>query len=240
MRAFLLTAVALLVCAGSMFAQNLPPDYSWEVGLNGGYSYNTRPLGPANAYQGTRTNRVHDYSIRLDYYFNANWMIHLDVGDRKWESSGTWQLNDKFGQKLQSRNITFLQAEHAINESVCMNYVIPFYTRYNTFNRSNLYFGAMLGFVTTVNDGSIAYSKYNAPPDSNYKYVSKYDYGYGFGFSYGVQLGYTYYIIPRLGVNIELAARYAHVNTNDEHYGGENKHFYLLYFPETIGIRWRF
>jgi hypothetical protein len=240
MRAFLLTAVVLLACTSSTFAQNLPPDYFWEVGFNAGYSYNTRPLGPANAYQGTRTNRVNNYGVNLDYYFSPHWMINLDVSDRKWESFGTWQLNDKFGKKLQTRNITFVQAYHAVSESICMNYVVPFYTRYNNFNRANLYFGAMLGFVTTVNDGSIGYSKYNAAPDSNYKYASKYDYGYGFGMSYGVQMGYTYYVIPRLGINVEVAARYAHVNTNDEHYNAENKHYYLLYFPGTLGIRWRF
>ena len=94
--------------------------------------------------------------------------------------------------------------------------------------------------MQTVNDGSLAYSRYVAPPDSNYYYMSKYDFGAGRGFTYGIQMGITYYIIPRLGINIDLAMRYAHINTIDQHYGSENNHFELLYFPETVGLRWRF
>ena len=240
MKGLLLTAAALMVCAGSMFAQNLPPDYSWEVGLSAGLSAITRPLGPADAYQGTRTNLVHDYAFKATYYFNEHWFLSFDLGERQWETSGTWQLQDAYGQQLQSRPITFLVADHAINESFEFNYAIPFYTRYNTFERSNLYFGVMLGMMTTTNDGSLSYSKYNAPPDSSYTYMSKYDYGFGMGITFGLQVGYTYYIVPRLGVNVELAARYAGVKTNDEHYDSENDRYHLLYFPETIGLKWRF
>src|ERR1035437_4648067 len=165
MKAFLLTAAALMVCAGSMFAQNLPPDYYWEVGANNGYSAITRPLGPAQAYQGTRTNVVHDYSVRLNYFLNPHWMLNLDIGNRRWETFGTWKLNDKFGQSLKSQPITFLIADNAVTEAVGINYVIPFYTKYNTFNRANLYFGALFGLVTTTNDGSIGYSDYKSVPD---------------------------------------------------------------------------
>jgi len=240
MKAFLLTAAALMACAGSMFAQNLPPDYNWEVGINGGISGFTRPLGPANAYQGTQTNIVPDFSLRLNYFLNPHWMLNLDIGTRKWETTGTWQLNDQLGQQLKPRPVTFLVADHAITESVGINYVIPFYDRYETFNKANLNFGVMAGLVTTTNDGSIGYSTYNAAPDSGYKYVSHYDYGFGIGYSVGIQMGFTYYFVPRFGVNIDLAMRYVNVGTNDEHYGSENNHFYLLYFPETIGVRWRF
>ncbi len=118
--------------------------------------------------------------------------------------------------------------------------MIPFYTRYSDFNKANLYFGALVGMVTTINDGSLTYSKYGQAPDSGYNYMSRYDYGAGTGYSLGAQIGYSYYITPRLGLNVELAARYAHVWTNDEHYGSENSKYYLLYFPETIGLRWRF
>jgi outer membrane protein W len=240
MKAFLLTAATFLAFAGSVFAQNLPPDYYWEVGVNGGTCGFTRPLGPAINYQGTRTNTVPDLSVRLNYYFNPHWMINLDIGSRKWVSYGTWQLNDLNGVQLKTREITFLIADKAINESVGMNYVIPFYTRYNTYNKANINFGVQVGLVTTVNDGSLAYSKYKSAPDSNYTYMSRYDYGNGIGLSYGIQMGVTYYFTPRLGVNLDLAMRYASVKTHDTHYGGENNHFYLLYFPETIGLRWRF
>ena len=239
MKAFLLTA-AIMACAGGMFAQNLTPNYDWEVGLNGGFSVITRPLGPSNQYQGTRTNIVHDYSLKATYFFNEHWFLSFDVGTRQWKTFGTWQLNDANGQKLKAREVTFLVADQAITESFQFNYVIPFYAKFQNFNRANVYFGAMLGLVTTTNDGSMGFSKYNAAPDSTYTYTSKYDYGYGIGLSYGLQTGFTYYIIPRLGVNVELAVRYAGVKTHDTRYASENNHFYLLYFPETIGLKWRF
>ncbi len=110
MKAFLLTAAAIMACAGSMFAQNIATDYSWEIGLNGGFSAITRPLGPANSYQGTRSNIVHDYSIKATYYFNEHLNLSLDLGTRQWETFGTWQLNDQNGQQLKKRDITFLVA----------------------------------------------------------------------------------------------------------------------------------
>ncbi len=85
MKAFLLTAAIVVACAGGTFAQNLPPDYYWEVGVNGGLCGMTRPEGPANAYQGTRTSIMGDLSVRVNYYFNPNWMIFADFGDRRWE-----------------------------------------------------------------------------------------------------------------------------------------------------------
>jgi len=245
MRALVLAVSALLFCTGNSHAQsymfgNLPPDYSWEVGANFGYSNITRPLGPANAYQGTRTRSSHDYSLRLNYYFSPHLMINLDLGQRHWESAGTWALNDQFGQPLKPRDIKFVVADHAVNEYVALNYVIPFYTGYNTYNKANLYFGAGFGLMQTMNDASIGYRNYNAAPDSTFRYTSSYNYGAGTGYNFGVQMGYTWYIIPRLGINVDLAVRYAHINTTDTRYGSENKKFYLLYFPETLGIRWRF
>jgi hypothetical protein len=240
MKAFLLTTAALMACVGSMFAQNLPPDYNWEFGVNGGLSGFTRPLGPDRAYQGSRTNIVPDFSLRLNYLASPHWMLNLDIGSRKWQTAGTWTPNDPQGVTLKPRDVTFLVADHAITENVGINYVIPFYTRYNNFNSTNINFGVTVGLVTTTNDGSLGYSKYGTAPDPNYPYLSRYDYGYGIGYSYGAQMGITYYIVPRLGVNLDAAMRYVNVGTTDEHYGSENNHFYLLYFPVTIGLRWRF
>jgi hypothetical protein len=240
MKAFLLTAAAFLILAGGVQAQNLPPEYLWEVGLNGGSCAYTRPSGPALNYQGNRTNTQYDYSVRLNYYFSSRWMINLDLGSTRWLSYSNWAITDLYGQALGSREITFLVANRAVNESVGMNFVLPFYTRYNTFNRANINFGVQFGLMQTVNDGSLHYSLYRKQPDSALSYMSKYDYAAGTGFTYGVQAGFTYYILPRVGINLDLAARYARVKTNDQHYGSENNHYYLLYFPETIGVRWRF
>jgi opacity protein-like surface antigen len=241
MKSFLLTAVAVMACACGVFAQNLPPVYSWEVGVNGGYSGITRPLGPAETYQGTRSDIVHDISIRGNFYFSERWMIGLDVGTRHWETVGQWQLNDKFNTSLTPVDVKFMLADRAINETIMMNYVIPFYTQFQTYNRANFYFGINAGMMNTVNDGSRTYNTIKSPVDStNYTYVSGYHYSAGLGYSIGVQTGFTYNIVPRLGVNIELGMRYAHIKTKDQGAFSGNSMFYLLYFPETIGIRWRF
>jgi hypothetical protein len=240
MKAIILAVSALFVMNSNLFAQNLPPDYYFEIGLNGGLSGATRPVGPAEPYQGNGTNISGDYSLRINYLPSPHWMFAVDFGDRQWFSYGTWAATDINGQKLSGRTVTFDVADHAINSSIEANYMIPFYSGYSNYNKANLYFGVMLGLMNTVNDGSIGYSTYKASPDSNFRYVSKYDYESGLGVTFGIQMGYTWYFIPRLGLNVELAARYAHVNTIDEHYGSENNKFTTLYFPETIGLRWRF
>ena len=240
MKALLLTITALMACASGSFAQNLPPEYNWEVGINGGLSAITRPLGTAEGYQGTSTNVVNDFSARVAYTFNEHWFMDFDLGDRKWETFGTWTPSGPYGQPVSPQQITYQMASHALSESFQLNYNIPFYTHFHTYNKSDLYFGIMVGLVTTMSDGSLGYSKYNSGADSGATYVSRYNYGMGIGLSYGIQMGYTYYITPRFGVNVELGMRYAGVATNDVKYASENSSFYLLYFPETIGLRWRF
>jgi hypothetical protein len=240
MKALLLTVALFIGATGSMFAQNFPPDYPWEAGINGGISAFTRPLGPATQYTGTRTNPVADFSLRANYFFNEHLMLGIDIGSRRWKSYGTWQENGTMGQTLSNEQVSVLVASHAINESFELNYIVPFYTKYNTYNKSNLYFGVMFGLVTTINDGSTGYGRYKGTVDSGTVYVNSINYGYGIGINYGVQLGYTYYIVPQIGVNVEVAARYADVHTNDLIPGNNNKDFYLLYFPATIGIRYRF
>ena len=241
MKSFLLTALASMACAGSTFAQNLPPVYSWEIGVNGGYSAITRPLGPAEGYQGRSTNIVNDFSVRANHYFTEHWMIGIDLGTRKWETFGQWELNDKFNTKLEPTKVNYLVADKAISSTVMINYVVPFYTQFQTFNRANFYFGLNGGMVNTVNDGSKGYSTVKSPIDStSITYVSSYHYGSGMGYSVGFQTGFTYNIVPRLGINIELGMRYVNVKTNDQNAYANNSKFHLLYFPETIGLRYRF
>lgn len=244
MKSLLLTFTLIIVATGGLFAQrffqNLPPDYYWDIGFTYGESIITRPLGPANAYQGTRTNPVPDFSLRGEYTFTPRWHMILDIGCRTWQTTGTWKETGEYGEPLKSQNVTFLIAKPAVTESILMNYNIPFYNKFHTQNKANVYFGGLLGLVTTVNDGSSNYTKYNAKPDSNYTFLSRYDYGMGMGVSFGVQTGFNYYFLPRFGINFELAARYVYVGTNDTRLMAENQKFHLLYFPETIGIKYRF
>ncbi len=239
MKSLLLAVTASLAIAGSALAQNLPPSYRWEVGVNGGYSIITRPAGPPEVYKGNTTNLVKDYSLRASYYFNWRWMMSLDVGNRRWESTGEWDLQDRFGKKYKTIPMNFLIASHAVTTTVSMNYVIPFYTQFTTFNRANLYFGAMAGMVNTINDGSRAYSRYSSATDSSTTYVSGYNYSAGMGYTLGLHTGFIYYIVPRFGVSAEAGIRYVNLRTNDQGWAEPNNHIQLAHFPATVGIRWR-
>lgn len=239
MKSFLLTTAMLMTFAGAVFAQNLPPEYRWEIGLNGGYSGITRPVGPPAVYTGTRSNVVKDYSLRASFYFNSRWMMSLDLGNRRWETFGQWKLNDKFGVALNPVDVKFLLADHALTQTIQMNHVIPFYTQFRNFNRANLYFGVCAGMVQTLNDGSRQYSKYTSSTDSGYTYVSGHHYNAGLGYTLGLQTGFIYYIVPRLGVTAELAMRYVNVKTNDQNYTAPIAKYHLLHFPQTVGIRYR-
>lgn len=240
MKSILLTVAALAVIASNAFSQNLPPEYGWEVGVNGGYSVITRPVGPPAVYTGTRTNIVKDISLRASYYFNWRWMISLDVSDRKWETYGQWNLTERFNQPVGPVDVNFLLADHALTQSIQMNHVIPFYTRFRDYNKANLYFGVQAGLVETVNDGSRAYSKAKTANDTSFTYVSGFHYNSGMGYSVGLQAGFIYYIVPRLGVTAELAMRYVNVKTIDQNFTAPLSNYQLLHFPQTVGIRWRF
>ena len=248
MKGFLLTAAIVFTGFGFVKAQpniwqDYRPDRTWDIGISAGPSVITRPLGPEKAYQGTRTNVVPDVAIKLQYVLTPNWHLAFDLGFRKWESFGLWSQPYLNGTKLKSTETKFGLGNPAVTESFQVNYVIPYYSKYRVINRANLYFGATIGLVTTVSDGSLGYSKLNAQPDSSYRYVSSYNYGSGIGYSFGVQAGYTYYFLRRWGVNVELAARYVHINTekvnglNNDH--GTNS-YHMMFFPQTFGLRYRF
>lgn len=239
MKSLLLTAAMFLAFAGSTFAQPLPPEYRWEIGANGGYSVITRPVGPPDTYRGTSTNVVKDISLRATYYFNEHWMMSLDIGDRRWETFGQWNLTGKFGRALDPVQVPFLLASHALNQSIQMNYVIPFYTQFREFNRANFYVGVQAGLIETINDASRAYSVYGKGADSGYTYVSGYNYGSGMGYSLGLQTGFIWYLVPRLGVTAELCLRYVNVKTIDINYAAPNSSYHVMHFPQSVGIRYR-
>lgn len=239
MKSLLLTAATLLALAGSTLAQNLPPVYRWEVGANAGLSTITRPTGPPEVYTGNSTDVVKDYSLRASYYFTWRWMMSLDVGNRRWESFGQWQMEDRYGLPLKPYKMNFLIADHAITTAVQMNYVIPFYTRFTTFNRANLCFGVHAGMVNTINDGSRSYDTMSTPSDPGRRYVSGFHYNSGVGYTLGLQSTFIYYIVPRFGVCAELAIRYANVKTIDTKWAEPISRYQVMHFPQTIGIRYR-
>lgn len=248
MKGFLFTAAVFLGLTGSAFAQtNVWNDYKvdrhWDIGFNYGASSITRPLGPEQAYQGTRTKVVPDYSLHVQYVVTPHWHLAFDLGVRTWESYGTWTNPYTNGTSLKSTDVTFQIGKPAVTETFQLNYAIPFYSQYDVVNRANIYFGVAAGLVTPVSDGSTGYTKYNHLPDSSYRYVSNYNYAAGIGYSVGAQVGYTYYFKRKWGVNVELDARYVNVGTSQTNAVADDhgtSHYNLLYFAGSLGIRYRF
>ena len=249
MKAFLLTAATVIGLTGSLFAQrqaiweNMPPDLRWDVGFNYGASGITRPLGADNDYQGDRTNIVPDYSLKVVYAADEHVNLVAELGSRKWEAYGTWSNPYLLGTNLKKTTVAFQMGAPALTQSFQVNYVKPYYSKFKNYNKANWYCGIMLGLVTTVSDGSTGYSRYNAPPDSSYRYVSNVNYAAGIGYSFGVQAGFTYYVLRRWGINAEIAARYVEVGTHKTNgiSNDHNMHHYrMLFLPQTIGIRYRF
>lgn len=248
MKGFLLTTALLFTIGSSALAQvniwqNYGVDRRWDIGFNYGASTITRPLGPEKFYQGSRTKVTPEYSFTLQYVIDPHWHINFNVGWRKWESYGTWSLPYSNGTQLKPTEVKFQLGKPVLSEVVQLNYVIPFYTKYDVMNKANLYFGVTAGMVNTVSDGSVSYSKYNNEPDSSFRYVSGYNYASGIGYMVGIQAGYTYYFLRRWGVNVELGARYANVTTHSTN-GVSDPHattsYNVMFFPGTLGLRYRF
>ncbi len=240
MRSILLTAIAFFTIAGSAHAQSFPPDYKFEAGLNVGTSTNTLPNGTQKAYKGADNVWTSAASLRLHVNLSNYWQVGGELGYTSWSTTGHWSLNDAQGKALPSQKVTFNIADPAITFVAQANRIVPFFSKYKEYNKANFYYGATLGIVSTVNDGTSTQSNYNNAPDPKFVYTSKYDYGYGIGYIVGAQVGYSYYISEHLGVNVEGAARYAEVGTNDTRYNHGNSRFDLFYFPITVGFRARF
>lgn len=240
MKSLILTAIAILGLAAGSSAQFLPPDYRFEIGVNGGVSTTTVPLGPAAAYQGSKNTWNPVYGINLTYNIFEKLMVSLEATQTKWITKGEWASTITNNQQIAPKEITYQYANPATSFYVAVNGLIPFTSRYGDYNKANIHYGIGGGVVATLNDGNIGYTEEGDPNDPTFKYVTQYNYGFGFGGQVGAQVGFTYYIIPKLGININLAARYVGIRTNEDRYGQMNNYYRMLYFPHTLGVRFRF
>jgi len=228
-----------ITAANSLFAQ-LPPDYRFEFGVNGGMSTTTLPTGPDALYTGSKTTWSPEFSVRFHYNLTDKWQIGIDAGRSKWSTTGNWTLSDVNGQTLQSKQVTFNIADPAVSVCAQLNRMVGFRSRYKEYNKANLYYGISFGTLVAVNNAGSSLSAYGASPDPKLMYTSSYNYGYGIGYLTGVQIGLSYYIWENFGVNVELAAREAYVWNNDSRYGHANDEYNIFYFPMTVGLRYRF
>ena len=222
---------ALLFLSGSVYAQ-------FEIGLNGGISTTTRPV--KSLYTGKKNVWNYAADLNFRYNFSEHWQVGLSAGMTKWQRKGEWELTHTAGDSLSTEDVKFVLAQRAVSFALQLNHVIPFYERYEDYVKSQVYFGVSAGAVIVGNDGDVIYSKVNPNTPVEYTYTSEFHYESGYGMLLGAQVGYTYYLNHRWGLNLEFAPKVAWVRTYDSRYAGANNQYSVWYLPTTVGLHFRF
>lgn len=245
-----LSALIQLICVGifcfmkslftvlGLFCSLTASAQKYEFGLSGGVSNTSRVK--ESLYSGDKGKWTYAAGINFHYNISPRLQAGLEAGMTHWERTGAWTLYANNNQSLGTKEVTFLFAERALSLAVRLNYVVPLYNLYEDFVRSSFYGGISLGGVATGNEGKIEYSKSNPNTPAEYRYVSRFQYESGYGTVLGLQVGYNYFFSKLLGMNIEFAPKMAWVKTVDAKYGYANDTYNILYFPATIGLRFRF
>ena len=235
----LLLSAALLLSGNATFAQFYAPDYRFNIGIYGG-------LAPTTKVYRTFDQGINDKSLPNIFgvigHYNIN--SHLQVGlnintASEWSANSPTQIQGSNGQPLGQQSVRFVYAERTWTTEARVNGLVPVYDRLKDV-RSNFYYGAGIGAIFTINDGGQKYTQVLDQVGEEYRFVSEYRYAPAAGYTLGVQLGMEWYIFDRLGVNVEFAPRFNHLNTVDNRASGRNGPFDLITFPTTIGIRYRF
>ncbi|HRO42886.1 MAG TPA: hypothetical protein PL009_08630 [Flavipsychrobacter sp.] len=231
MKSFLLAASAVLL-SGTVYAQ------SYEVGINAGVSTTTKPH--KSLYQGN--NNVYNYAAEVNFKYNLTerWQMGVAVGLTKWQRKDEWALSNANNMSLGDQEVRLVLAKNAVSFALQLNHVIPFYEQYEDFVRSALYFGVSAGAVVVGNDGKVNYSRVNPNTPAEYTYASQYNFEGGYGALLGFQVGYTYYLSERIGLNFDIAPKVAWVGTNDTRQARGNSDYNLWYIPTTVGLHIRF
>lgn len=210
----------------------------YEAGLSGGVSNTSRIK--ESLYSGNKGTWTYAAGINFHLNIDPHWQAGIEAGMTRWERTDEWALYGSNNQSLGTKEVNYIFAERALSLTLRLNYVLPFYNRYEDFIRSSFYGGISLGGVATGNEGKIEYSRANPNTPAEYRYVSKFQYESGYGTVLGLQVGYNYFFSKLLGLNLEFAPKMAWVKTVDSKYGYANDTYNILYFPATVGLRFRF
>ncbi len=230
MKSILLTAGAMLL-AGGIFAQ------SFEIGLNGGVSTTSKPH--KSLYQGNDLVFNYATELNLKYNITERWQAGGAVGLTQWKRNDQWTLANTNNSSLGAQDVQLVLARHAVSFALQLNHVIPFHAPYEDYVKSALYVGISAGGVVVGNDGKVNYSRVNPNTPAEYTYASQYNFEGGYGALFGFQVGYSYYLNERWGINLDIAPKVAWVRTIDNRQGGANNDYNVWYWPATLGIHYR-
>jgi len=228
----IILAVTAIVLTGNVFAQQ------YEVGLNAGISTTGKPH--RSLYKGDEN--IYNYAAEANFKYNLTerWQVGAAVGVTKWQRKDQWALSNTNNMSLGSQEVKLVLAQSAVSFALQLNHVIPFYEQYEDFVRSALYIGISAGAVVVGNDGKVNYSRVNPNTPAEYTYASQYNFEGGYGALLGFQIGYTYYLSERIGINLDASPKVAWVNTNDSRQARGNNEYNVWYVPATVGLHIRF
>ena len=226
-----------LFAAFTASAQPEAADYTSEVTLSGGIAPATVPF--KTYYRGGDMRLPYYASLNYHYNLNEAFQLGIAVGMTEWQSSDDQHINTITNPNLASQRITYVYAERAFDVTARANWVIPTYNGAHQ-NSANFYVGVAAGAVFTLNNYGTQYAQAGDRQGPEFKYLRQYNYNSGTGFVGGIQAGFTKYLTMGLGLNVEVAPRYAYIKTINADLEANNENFGLLYFPVTIGLRVRF
>jgi hypothetical protein len=235
----LLFVIALLIGSNAAFAQFYAPDYPLSIGIYGGIAPTTRIYGAVD-YTADEKSLPNIFGVVGHYNITDRIQVGLDVGTQsEWSARGITTLQGTNGNTLGQPGIRYVYADRVWTGQLRFNALIPVYDRLKTV-RSNFYYGVGVGAIFTVNDGGRDYRQFNDQLGEEYRFVSEYRYEPAAGYTVGFQVGMEWWTNGRLGVNVEFAPRFNHLNAVDNRYSGRNGPFDVFTFPILGGIRYRF
>jgi hypothetical protein len=207
------TIIVILICtAATASAQR------FEIGLNGGIGLNTIPMSlPSYSFNSDRkTTPASAVSLFKLAYNCKRWKFGLEAEytnlSYQYKAQEFYYIN---GQLVESFGPykTVKLGNPAIPVKLFADYKI-------SWKHKEVYGGVSAGYVSLSNMVSV--------PPAEWSQVLQPNTGYGF--VVGVQLGGTYFMTQRIGINAELQGCYMSLLHES------NK---LFEFPATIGIRYR-
>lgn len=236
----LLLAAALVFSGAAAHAQwSDQPDYRFNVGINGGLAPTTRIWREVD-YSADEKSLPSTWGIVGNYNFTDRIQVGMEINTAsEWSSRGTVTLNGLGGTVLGQPGVRYVYAERTWSLQVRVNGVVPMYDKMRSL-RADFYYGLGLGAIFTVNDGRTVYNQFNEQVGEEYRFVSEYHYEPAAGYTVGVQAGFDWWFLGRLGVNAEVAPRFSHLNLVDNRAASRNGPFDIISFPVTVGLRYRF
>lgn len=208
-----------------------------RLGLGVGGSLN---LVPTRAYDhGDYAGVNLAYVMSGHYMVSDRWQMGGSLAMSRWSTTSDVSLFSESGRSLGSQKTSFVLAQRAFSIGVEFNHVIPTAPMYADFIPGEIYFGVSAGALFTGGEPGADYASVNPRSPRSYTYRSELRYGGGDGFFFGGQAGYSYYFTNRFGIDVNVAARWAAVQTVDSRYGGRNERFDIFWFPSSVGIKLR-